>query len=161
MNDAQPQLVAAPAALSVQMRPMAPHDLSAVIEIERQAYEFPWTEGIFRDCLRVGYHCRVALRDDIVLGYGVMSLGAGECHLLNICVRPGYQAQGIGRYIITELLANARVNHVTMAFLEVRRSNTVAYRLYSGLGFDEVGVRKNYYPARRGREDALLLGRAL
>ena len=161
MSDTHFNLALAPARTALYLRPMAPHDLSAVMEIERQAYEFPWTEGIFRDCLRVGYHCRVALRDDIVLGYGVMSLGAGECHLLNICVRPGYQAQGIGRYIVTELLANARVNHATMAFLEVRRSNAAAYRLYSGLGFDEVGVRKNYYPARRGREDALLLGRAL
>ncbi len=143
------------------LRAMAPHDLPQVMAIESAAYEFPWTEGIFRDCLRVGYHCRVAESGETLLGYGVMSIGAGECHLLNITVAPNQRRRGIARELVSALLCAARADKVTMALLEVRRSNRAAYALYTSLGFDEIGMRKQYYPTRRGREDALLLARAL
>lgn len=129
--------------------------------IERVAYEFPWTEPIFRDCLRAGYYCYVYDGSHGVLGYGIMSLGTGECHLLNICIHPDYRGQGFAARLIEELLAHARRKRASLALLEVRVSNEAAYRLYTRLGFNEIGLRKNYYPARRGREDALVLARDL
>lgn len=144
------------------LRAMCEGDVDAVMAIEAQSYEHPWTHGIFRDCLRVGYICRVSTDNaGAMAGYGVMSLGAGECHLLNICVAPAFRGQGCGRELVTALLAHARGERVTMALLEVRRSNAAAHALYTALGFNEVGTRRNYYPTDTGREDALLLARAL
>jgi ribosomal-protein-alanine N-acetyltransferase len=144
-----------------RLRPMRDDDLRQVIAIELAAYEFPWTLGIFRDCLRFGYTSRVLARDHDILGYGLLSTGAGECHLLNICVAPPHQGRGLGSWMIERLLEIAREQGAQIAFLEVRASNRAAYHVYGKLGFNEIGVRKNYYPARDGREDALLLARDL
>jgi ribosomal-protein-alanine N-acetyltransferase len=144
-----------------RLRPMRDADLHAVIEVERSAYEFPWTRSIFRDCLRVGYQCFVYQAPTGLAGHGIMSVGADECHLLNICVHPDYQRQGLGRALIHFLLLLARRKRVQVALLEVRVSNVGAYKLYTQLGFDEIGVRKDYYPARSGREDAIILARDL
>jgi len=141
----------------LQLRCMNPQDLPAVVAIERRAYAFPWNEGVFGDCLRVGYHCLVCSLDDEAIGYGVMSVAADECHVLNLCIDPLYQRLGLGRRIMLSLLAHARRQGVDTAFLEVRPSNVAALGLYASLGFNEVGVRRGYYPAERGREDALLL----
>lgn len=145
----------------LKLRPMLEQDLSKVMATEGVAYEFPWTEGIFRDCLRVGYVCRVMELSRRMVGHGVMSIAAGECHLLNICINPQYQRRGLGRRLVMHLLDVARRRDVRMALLEVRQSHRHAYRLYTSLGFDEVGLRKNYYPARNGREDAIILAREL
>jgi ribosomal-protein-alanine N-acetyltransferase len=136
-------------------------DLERVIGIELSAYDFPWTLGIFRDCLRYGYHCMVFENDDDMLGYGILSIGASECHLLNICIAPPFQGCGHGTQLIDALLDLARGHNARMAFLEVRASNKAAYRVYTKMGFNELGVRKNYYPAHHGREDAFLLAREL
>lgn len=144
-----------------QMRDMHETDLAVVIEIEQSAYEFPWTPGILRDCLRHGYICQVLEVQGRVRGYGIVSIAAGECHLLNICVRPADQRRGFGAMIVTALLALASTRGASAAFLEVRQSNAAAYRLYSRLGFNEIGVRPRYYPARREREDAIVLAREL
>jgi len=138
-------------------RPMRWEDLPRVMEVETVAYEFPWTEGIFRDCMRVGYYCVVCELDDEVVGHGIMSLGVGECHLLNICIHPDYQQQGLGSSLISYLLDVARWKKARIAFLEVRVSNLGAHNLYTKLGFSEIGLRKNYYPGPQGREDALIL----
>lgn len=143
------------------IRSMRWEDLPTVLRIEEQSYEFPWTLAIFRDCLRVGYVCRVLEGPGGVIGHGLMSVGAGECHLLNICVQPDYQRRGLGTRMVEHLLDEARRRGVRMALLEVRVSNQVAYRIYQRLGFDEIGLRKDYYPARAGREDAILLARDL
>jgi ribosomal-protein-alanine N-acetyltransferase len=90
-----------------------------------------------------------------------MSVAAGECHLLNICIHPNHQRQGLGEGMVLFLLDFARQRKARVALLEVRMSNTAAYRLYTKLGFDEVGLRKSYYPARHGREDAIILARDL
>ncbi len=79
------------------VRPMREADVAEVIGIERASYQFPWTEGIFRDCLRVGYQCRVAVQDQMIVGYAVMSMGAGEAHILNLCVREAVRCCGVGR----------------------------------------------------------------
>jgi ribosomal-protein-alanine N-acetyltransferase len=142
-------------------RKMTQADLPEILEIEFSAYRFPWSAGIFRDCMRVGYACWVYEEDDEVFGYGVMSIAAGECHLLNICVKPQYQGQGLGRRILRYLINIAHQHNVDTAILEVRPSNHRAINLYLSEGFGEVGRRRDYYPSQRGREDALILAKAL
>ncbi|CAK0763011.1 (ribosomal protein S18)-alanine N-acetyltransferase [Gammaproteobacteria bacterium] len=144
-----------------RLRPMRSADLEAIMKIEKQAYEFPWTLGMFEDCLRVGYCCWVCEGHQMLYGYGIMSVGAGECHLFNLCVAPDFQGQGLGRHIMTHLLHLARRHHADTAFLEVRSSNQAALGLYLSMGFNEIGLRRAYYPAQRGREDALMLARSL
>ena len=141
----------------VSFRAMREADVPQIIRVERAAYTHPWTEGVFRDCLRVGYYCRAIDDGKRLIGHGIMSVAVGECHLLNICVHPRCQHRGIGRALVEHLLDIARDAKATVALLEVRASNKAAYDLYVKLGFDEVGVRKAYYPARQGREDALIL----
>jgi len=141
----------------VNIRVMTEDDVSAVMRIERDSYQFPWTEGIFRDCLRVGYTCRVAESHGDMVGYAVMSAGAGEAHILNLCVRQDARCAGIGRQLINYLLNRARLAGMEDAFLEVRPSNTIAARLYQSLGFQQVGTRRGYYQAAGGREDASVL----
>lgn len=143
------------------MRPMRGDDIPSVMDVETTAYPFPWTEGIFRDCLRVGYCCWVMKRAGEVVGYGVMSVAAGECHILNLCVRPDMQGRGLGRKILRCLLALARNHKADTAFLEVRISNRLAIGLYETDGFCEVGMRRGYYPAAEGREDAVIMARPL
>lgn len=144
-----------------RLRAMSVEDLPAVLAIEEAAYEFPWTLAIFRDCLRVGYLCQVYEGPNGIIGHGVLSVAAGECHVLNICIHPDYQRRGLGRALVEFLLDIVRTKGARVALLEVRPSNIAAYRLYTGLGFDEIGIRKNYYPAAKGREDAILLARDL
>jgi len=145
-----------------QLRPMTGHDLTAVLEVEKKSYEFPWTLPIFRDCLRVGCHCFVfESPQDGIIGHGIMSVAVGECHILNVCIHPDYQRQGLGETMVSYLMDFARQKKARVALLEVRVSNQAAYQLYVKLGFDEVGLRKSYYPARLGREDAIILARDL
>jgi ribosomal-protein-alanine N-acetyltransferase len=129
--------------------------------VERSAYAFPWSEGIFRDCLRVGYVCRVVELAGDIIGHGILSVGAGEAHILNICVREEFRCRGVGRRLMDYLLERGRVSGMTEAFLEVRPSNTAAIRLYQSMGFRQVGLRRGYYQAVGGREDAAVLRRML
>ena len=144
-----------------RIRPLASADLDAVMDIECRAYDFPWTRGIFRDCLRVGYCCWCYENDGLIQGYGVMSVAAGESHILNLTVRPESQRQGIGRKLMRHFLHLARRHDADTVMLEVRPSNVSAISLYEKMGFNEIGVRRNYYPADEGREDALLLALSL
>lgn len=131
-------------------------DVPDVIAVERASYTFPWSEGVFRDCIRVGYLCRVVEANGELAGYGIMSYGAGEAHILNICVRADLRGQGIGRKLMLFLLERARAAQMEDVFLEVRPSNPTAIALYASLGFSQIGVRKAYYQAAGGREDALV-----
>ena len=161
----------------VTLRAMQASDLPAVLSVEERAYNVPWTEGIFRDCLRVRYLCMVAElspspavdgvegADGEIIGHAVMSVAAGECHVLNVCVHPDLHNRGIGRRMLRRLLALARRHDADTAFLEVRASNVGAIALYYSEGFDEVGLRRGYYPAAIDntveREDAVVMARAL
>ena len=140
---------------------MCEPDLRAVLEIEHASYQFPWTHRIFRDCLRVGYSCWVFEEGDQIIGYGIISVAVGECHILNLCIRPLNQGLGYGRAMLDFLMDIARERNADTAFLEVRPSNTVGLQLYRNAGFDEVGMRKDYYPGVDGREDAIILARTL
>ena len=143
------------------VRPMREHDLAQVMRIEAEAYEFPWSEGIFRDCLRVGYSCWSQLEDDRLVGYGIMTMGAEEAHVLNLCTDPNHQRKGFARRLLGHLMATGARHGAAHVFLEVRLSNAAAQSLYASEGFSKVGVRKAYYPAKGGREDAIVLRRAL
>lgn len=140
------------------LRPMSELDLDAVREIEARAYAFPWTRGNFSDSMTAGYSCWVYEMAGEMIGYGVMMIAAGEAHLLNICIDVPWQARGLGRKLAMHLIEVARGYHADMMFLEVRTSNVAALRLYEHIGFSRMSVRKGYYPAVGGREDAILMG---
>lgn len=145
-----------------RIAPMSPEHLPQVLRIERAGYDFPWTEGIFSDCIRVGYSSWV-LRNtvDEVLGYALMSLAVDEAHVLNICTAPSCRRQGAASFLMRHLLQIATAAGLDEMLLEVRRSNTAALALYQALDFRQIAVRKGYYPAGDEREDALLLSRRL
>ena len=144
-----------------RFRPMDADDIAPVVALEHSVYPFPWSEQIFRDCLRVGYDCWVVESDGRVSGYGIMSMGAGECHILNLCIAPPLRRRGVGRRLLFALLARARKSGMQHAFLEVRPSNHGAIALYERSGFERIGVRRGYYQAADGREDAIVYRRAL
>ena len=148
-------------AAELGFRAMRLQDLDAVMAVELRAYPFPWTLGIFRDCLRVGYQAWLAVRDERIVGYGVLSIAAREAHVLNVCVDPQVQGQGIGRQVLRMLLRCARHHGADRIFLEVRPSNPHAIALYEDEGFNEIGRRPRYYPAVGGREDALVMAMEL
>ncbi|MFO7286161.1 MAG: ribosomal protein S18-alanine N-acetyltransferase [Gammaproteobacteria bacterium] len=145
----------------VRIRMMQPADLKAIAEVEKAAYEFPWSLEIFRDCLLAGYYAIVLELDGVVSGYSIMSIAAGEAHVLNLCVHPRVQHRGYGRRLLNTLLDKARDADAEKVFLEVRPSNTNALSLYRSVGFQEIGIRPAYYQARWGREDAVILAAQL
>ncbi len=143
--------------ITVYMRPMEERDVASVYAIERAAYEFPWTKGVFTDCVRAGYHTWVMEFNGELCAYAIMTVGVGEAHLLNLCVKRGHQRRGFGRALLDQMMEVARQQNAEVIFLEVRPSNHAAYQLYQRIGFNEIGTRPDYYPARHGREDALVL----
>lgn len=145
-----------------QLRPMTEADLEAVVAIEQRAYPFPWAVGVFRDCLRAGYACWVLDMGGMVAGYGLLSVAAGEAHVLNVCVDPDCQGHGHGRRLMNRLVELARWHRAERIFLEVRPSNPGAIALYDSMGFNEIGRRPRYYPAANGsREDAIVMAMEL
>ena len=145
----------------LNLRPMAETDISDVLQIEHAAYAFPWNRNIFRGCLREDYCCRVVELDSGIAGYAIMSMGVDEAHLLNLCVDPGYHRTGLGDVLLNTMLDYARTREAVTTFLEVRPSNKAARRFYEKRGFVEVGLRANYYPAKFGREDAIIMAREM
>ncbi len=141
----------------VHIRTMGGLDVADVVAIERESYAFPWAEGIFHDCLRVGYCCRVLECDGVVIGYAILACGVGEAHLLNLCVQSEWRGYGLGRMLLGEMLAQAETRAARHVFLEVRISNQLAIALYESVGFRRIGIRRRYYQAVGGREDALVL----
>lgn len=142
-------------------RPMREPDLEAVAGIEAEVYSHPWTLGNFRDSLTAGHACWVVERDDAVCAYGVLMMGVDEAHLLNLSVSAALQRRGLGRRLLEFFEARAREFQARAMFLEVRVSNAPARGLYAGAGYRELAVRRNYYPAAIGREDAILMGKDL
>ena len=143
------------------LRPMLLRDLPEIIQIEKRAYEYPWTEGIFKDCLRVSYPGWVYEVDGEIIGYTVISIADRESHILNLCVRPESQRQGVGKLLLDGIMETAKRFNASQVLLEVRPTNTAALNLYQSYGFNQVGRRHNYYPAKKGREDALILAKSL
>jgi ribosomal-protein-alanine N-acetyltransferase len=143
------------------IRVMVHEDLKQTSDIERRSYDFPWSHGVFRDCLLAGYNCIVIERVDLVVGYAILSVAAGEAHILNLCVDPKHRHQRYGERLLDEVLIRARRADVNEIFLEVRPSNTAAIALYKKKGFHQVTQRPAYYQAKDGREDAAVLCKVL
>jgi ribosomal-protein-alanine N-acetyltransferase len=139
-------------------RPMRISDLEAILAIEQKIYTHPWTEGNFRDSLLAGYSCWVMEYGDYLAGYGVLMMGVREAHLLNLSIATDWQRRGLGRILLHHFIRVARGCEAQHIFLEVRPSNQAARALYADTGFRELYVRRNYYPADPGREDAILMG---
>ncbi len=142
----------------MRIRNMRHEDLPIILEIEGKNYKFPWSEGIFKDCLgSAHYSCLICEELDVIVGYSLVSIMAGEAHIMNICVDPAVQKQGVGSKLLEHMIELATSKAETI-FLEVRPSNKAAISLYEKRGFNEIGIRKGYYPAENGyKEDAVML----
>ena len=168
-NEDTSRLMSAAIQLQWQVRDMSSADLKEVAAIERASYDFPWSRGVFRDCLLAGYQSFVieitgmaySQNSRVVRGYGIMSVAAGEAHILNLCIHSEFQSVGYGRRLLSALLTKAEILGVERIFLEVRPSNNVAISLYQSLGFEQIGVRPSYYQATVGREDAVIFAASI
>lgn len=143
------------------LRDMNEADLDAVLRIEREVHAHPWTLGNFGDALRSKYLCKVYEAEQGMLGYAVLMLAVDEAELLDIAIDSRHQRHGLGRKLLDEILELARRRDMHRVVLEVRISNTAAISLYRKAGFADIGLRRDYYPALNGREDAILMGREL
>lgn len=144
-----------------QFRPMTNDDLDAIMEIEPHIYSHPWSRGNFSDSLASGYSSWVLLDGAKIVGYALMMMVLDEAHLLNLSIAKAYQKQGLGRLLLEHMITIAKKHHAANMFLEVRPSNISAIALYENIGFNEMAIRRGYYPAHHGREDAVLMGLAL
>jgi ribosomal-protein-alanine N-acetyltransferase len=141
---------------AISFRPMSEADIEAVLKIEYAAFSHPWTRGIFLDSLK-SYDCWVMFDGQQQVGHGVINVIIDEAHLLNITIKPESQGRGFGLLLLERLMQRAMELKAGECFLEVRASNQSAYRLYERYGFNEIGRRRDYYPAVGGREDALVM----
>jgi [ribosomal protein S18]-alanine N-acetyltransferase len=146
---------------NLSLRPMQTDDLDAIMQIEPTIYTHPWTRGNFSDSLNSGYSAWVLELDDKMIGYALMMMVMDEAHLLNLSIAKPQQKQGLGHYLLEHMLKIAKNHKAANMFLEVRPSNISAIALYENMGFCEMAVRRGYYPAVKGREDAVLMGLAL
>ena len=145
----------------IHYRRMRAADLAEVAVLEKSLYAFPWSLGNFRDSVNAGYDCWTVTHGEAVIGYAVLMVALDEAHLLNIAVAAEWQNQGIGHDFLKHMIEVARVASCQIVYLEVRPSNVAARHLYRNLGFQQIAIRPEYYPAASGREDALFLGLAL
>jgi [ribosomal protein S18]-alanine N-acetyltransferase len=144
-----------------QLRPMQLEDLDAIMQIEPTIYSHPWSRGNFADSLNAGHSAWVLTLQGDLIGYTLMMLVLDEAQLLNISVSKAYQKRGWGRVLLEHMIAKAKQYKATNMFLEVRPSNVGAIALYENMGFNEMAIRRKYYPSHNGREDAVLMGLAL
>ena len=141
---------------------MTSDDLFQVMQVELAAYPHPWTQKNFEDCLNNDYYsCWAFEGSDKINGYVILSMAVGEAHILNICIHPDKQGHGRGRKLLQEAEWIAKQHQVENCFLEVRVSNKVGLSLYESAGYNEIGYRKAYYPTDKGREDAIIMAKAL
>ncbi len=136
-------------------------DIDIVLDIERQSNPFPWTIKNFKDCIEKGYYSLVLKEAKQVIGFAILSVSTEESHLLNIGLTALRRGQGLGRELLEKMIMAAEVMGTKKIFLEVRVSNIIAIDLYKASGFKEIGLRKNYYRIKDGREDAILMSKSL
>ena len=147
--------------IQAKFRPMRLDDLDEIMAIEPQIYPYPWTRGNFSDSLNSGYQACVLVEQEKIIAYALLMMVLDEAHLLNLSVAKSYQKQGLGRILLEHMLQIAKDHQAANMFLEVRQSNLSAIALYENIGFNEMAIRRAYYPAANGREDAVLMGLAL
>lgn len=142
-------------------RRMRMADLPVVAQLEKSLYAFPWSLGNFRDSVTAGYDCWIVAHGETVIGYAVLMVALDEAHLLNFAIAGEWQNQGVGRGFLGHMVDVAKVAGCQIVYLEVRPSNLAARHLYRTMGFQQIAIRPEYYPAVSGREDALFLGLSL
>jgi ribosomal-protein-alanine N-acetyltransferase len=140
---------------------MRASDLAEVAALEKSLYAFPWSIGNFRDSVNAGYDCWTVTHGEVVVGYAILMVALDEAHLLNVAIGSEWQGQGIGREFLHHMVGVAKAAACQIVYLEVRPSNLAARHLYRKMGFQQIAIRPDYYPAASGREDALFLGLAL
>ena len=145
----------------IHYRRMRMPDVPEVARLEKSLYEFPWSAGNFRDSVNAGYDCWTVAHGEAVIGYAILMVALDEAHLLNFAVAAEWQNQGIGREFLRHMIEEARTAGCQIVYLEVRPSNLPARHLYRAMGFQQIAIRPEYYPAISGREDALFLGLSL
>lgn len=145
----------------MQLCVLTENDVEQIFQIEKSAYLVPWSEETFQRCFQMNYFSIGAKEENQLLGYVIFSIMVGECHILNLCVDPKHQRQGLGRKLLTQALDIAKEKQTGVAYLEVRRSNSAAIALYNSMSFIQIGQRKNYYPSDKGYEDALVFAKDL
>ncbi len=150
-------MIAEPASFHSLLRRLTDGDLDRIMEIELAAYPYPWTRGIFADCIRVGYDCWGLQAGDELIGYCIQTHTAGENHLLNLCIAPDWQKQGFGSLLLGHAIRLARMQNCDCIFLEVRPSNPAGIQLYEKNGFIIVAERPDYYRAAEGKESAIVM----
>lgn len=138
-------------------REMTEIDINDVNKIEQKAHYHPWSETLIKEAIH-HYRCWVLQQNQQIIGYGILKIVLNEAELLNIAITPDQQGNGFGKYLLAHLMQKAKKLGADECFLEVRESNLAAYRLYESFGFNEIGRRPNYYPAKQGYEDALIMG---
>ncbi len=141
----------------ITQRAMTLEDLESAFAVECLAHSHPWSIGNLRDCITSGYHCQILEQDGEIVAFGIISAAVGESHLLNLVVSPNHQRRGLGKQLLSQLLKAAVELDAEVMFLEVRASNQGAINLYLETGFSEIGRRKDYYPAKHGREEAIVM----
>jgi ribosomal-protein-alanine N-acetyltransferase len=145
----------------LKLREWQASDIAPMAEIEQQAYPYPWSASILHDCLEAGHWGWVASSRGEIAAYTLVQQVLDEAHLLNVCTAPSWQGQGVGRGMLQWVMQQCQEREMTRMLLEVRASNAPALGLYRALGFAQDGLRKGYYPASGGREDAVLMSRLL
>lgn len=144
------------------IKPVTLGDIADIYRIEIKAYSYPWSEGLLKSCLGPGYFFYALVDVDArIVGYAILNCILDEAHLLNICIKPSFQGQGLGGQLLDRMIDIASRQRIDTLFLEVRASNQAARRLYEKHGFNQYGLRAHYYPADEGREDAVLYARRL
>jgi len=140
-----------------EIREMCLKDVQYVVLIEREIFLFPWSIGNFSDSVKAGYVCRTIVKENLIIGYGIMMISPEEAHILTLGVGVDWQKQGLGRMMIEYFSDYARLNNAKSMLLDVRESNENAIKLYKKIGFEHIAIRKDYYPAMYGRENAFVM----
>lgn len=144
-------------AQAMKLRDMTTPDVETVLGIEQQVHSHPWTRGNFNDALASGNICKVYETDSEIAGYAILLPALDELELLDIGIAKSYQRMGLGKNLLQDMMAWARDHQFKRMLLEVRQSNAAAVGLYRSSGFVDIGLRRGYYPAARGREDAIIM----
>jgi ribosomal-protein-alanine N-acetyltransferase len=148
--------------LTVELTPLTESDVEALVAVEKLSYSHPWTLGNFKDAFKAGNLAQGLKAGDQWVGYFVAMQVLDEVHLLNITVAPTFQRQGWARCLLQSLSLWSQAHQASSLWLEVRESNARALKLYQAFGFEQVGLRKDYYPAgRSSREAAVVMRMAL
>jgi ribosomal-protein-alanine N-acetyltransferase len=150
----------------LNIRHMKDTDIENVYAIESNVHITPWSRDILRDCVLVGYDCRVLEINNgdspILGGYIIARLNENICHILNFCIAKPLQSKGFGRKLLqTFLYSLSKYTTTDSVILEVRPSNTTAIHLYQTMGFEKVEIKKEYYKDKDSVEDAILLKKTL